>query len=242
MSAPRPVIICDTREQTPLRFSPAVEVIRGTLSSGDYAIAAPDVPEYLTRRRRPTKKDAPPPAFPMLSTSGLSENVATCESGEGTARVVLLPRRVERKSLPDLVACCTVERERFEGELARLAAFRPGRAVIVVEATHAQAEAGIYRSRTAPAAVIASTVAWWEDFGIPTHWGGKPDECARWVERWLVMALERHVEAVRAELAEREAIRAEAAPIGCPKCKAIDCGGNCTGVYLEGRDAGTGDG
>jgi len=227
MSAPRPIIICDTREQTPLRFSNAVDVVRGSLASGDYAIVAPDVPEYITRRRRPTKKEAPPPAFPALQLPGgamsvegilgihsaVIEREVEGQLGEmipSVSRMIVLPRRVERKSLADLVACCTKERERFEAELVRLAALRPGRAVVVVEASLEAARAGAYRSQTIPASVVGSTIAWWEDFGVPTIWAADPGEAARWVERWLVMALERHVEATRAELAEREAIREEA--------------------------------
>jgi len=70
-----PVIIIDSREQTPLQFT-RLEARVATLPSGDYSIA------------------------------GLEELFA-----------------VERKSIPDLVACCTGQnRERFERELHRLQA------------------------------------------------------------------------------------------------------------------------
>lgn len=209
MSPPRPIIVVDTREQTPWRFSRDVDVVRATIPSGDYAIVAPDVPEYLTRRKRPKKKDAPPPAFPVLSASGSSEHVAVFEGPDGVVRYPLLPWRVERKA-SDFAASCTSDRPRFERELVRLGAnFRPARVVLVVEYTFNEIEAGIYRSQASPQSLIASTVAIHHDYGITTHWGGSREECARWVERWLVMALERHVEATREELAERDAIAQE---------------------------------
>ncbi len=35
---PKPVVVCDTREQRPFAFSDAVEVVRGTLHTGDYSL------------------------------------------------------------------------------------------------------------------------------------------------------------------------------------------------------------
>ena len=52
---------------------------------------------------------------------------------------------IERKSLPDLLACCGRERERFDREVQRLLAY-PVRA-LVVEASWQDIEAGDWRSR-----------------------------------------------------------------------------------------------
>lgn len=87
---------------------------------------------------------------------------------------------IERKSLPDLWACCGAERERFEGELARLRAF-PLRGVIV-EASIDQVLGTIPRGRVQPATVIRSTIAWSQDFAVPFVWAGNPTNAAAWVE------------------------------------------------------------
>src|SRR3990170_7417978 len=65
---------------------------------------------------------------------------------------------VERKSLMDLVACTGAERGRFAREVRRLLGY-PVRA-LVVEATWQQVEAGRWRARTKPRAVIGSLLGW----------------------------------------------------------------------------------
>lgn len=203
MSPPLPILVRDKREQTPFIFSDEVQVYAGTLASGDYAVLAPDVQPYLTRRRTPRKRDAPPPAFPALYAPevGAEEHVAVFERADGTtARMLCLPLRVERKSLPDLVACVTRERDRFEAELRRLAGM--SRAVVVVEASASTARAGAYRSQVIPPAVINSTISWHLRYGVPTVWLDDAREAARWTERWLTMALEQHIEAERARAVE----------------------------------------
>lgn len=49
-AAARPVIICDTREQHPLDFGPAVAVERGTLDAGDYSM--PGLTERVAIERK----------------------------------------------------------------------------------------------------------------------------------------------------------------------------------------------
>lgn len=65
---------------------------------------------------------------------------------------------LERKSLPDLIACCTSERQRFERELERLRAF-PIRFLIVESSWH-EIEAGDWRSSAKPNVVIGSLLSW----------------------------------------------------------------------------------
>lgn len=74
---------------------------------------------------------------------------------------------IERKSLADLVSCCSVKdnRERFERELDRLRAY-PVRAV-VVEASWNDLQAGLWRSHATPASVTASVLAWMARYTIP---------------------------------------------------------------------------
>jgi len=130
----RPVIVVDTREQTPLVFSNLASVT-GTLQSGDYSIR------------------------------GLENSFA-----------------VERKSIPDLVSCCTGEnRERFERELHRLRGFRFKRLLIV--GTRAEVEQHRYRSNLAPKVVMGSLAAWEIRFDVPVVWAA-PHEAAALIEQW----------------------------------------------------------
>lgn len=80
---------------------------------------------------------------------------------------------VERKSIPDLVACCVGEnRERFERELHRLRGFRFKRLLIVGE--RKDIETGAYHSNIRPAAILASLAAWEVRFDIPVVFTPNP--------------------------------------------------------------------
>ena len=72
---------------------------------------------------------------------------------------------IERKSLPDLVACLGVERERFARELARLRGYDC--AAVVVEATADDLRAGHYRARLNPDAAWQSVLAFTQRYRIP---------------------------------------------------------------------------
>src|SRR5262249_20917570 len=65
---------------------------------------------------------------------------------------------IERKALPDLLACVGQERERFDREVQRLLAF-PVRA-LVVEALWTDLELGNWRSKVSPQAAIGSVLGW----------------------------------------------------------------------------------
>ncbi len=113
---------------------------------------------------------------------------------------------IERKSLPDLVGCVGVERERFERELVRLRAY-PCRAV-VVEATWAELQAGEWRSKVTPASAIGSVLAWVSD-GIPFLFVGNHEEAGRAVARLMFVAARREWRKLQAlhgnlALADRE--------------------------------------
>lgn len=88
---------------------------------------------------------------------------------------------VERKSLPDLVACVGPERERFERELHRLRGFRFARLLIV--SSPQDVVAGRFRSSMSPRAVLASVRAF-EARYVPVCWEPDVEEAARLVERW----------------------------------------------------------
>ena len=77
---------------------------------------------------------------------------------------------VERKSLPDLVACLSHERERFERELVRargLDAF-----AVVIEATFEDLAHGRYRSKLNPHSACQSVLSFSARLGIPFLFAG----------------------------------------------------------------------
>ena len=119
-------IICDTREQAPLDFSPYGAIVEpGGLEVGDYAPA------------------------------GLGHLCA-----------------VERKSLPDLVASLTRERDRFERELRRargLDAF-----AVVIEGSLGQVRRHEYRSQAKPHALLQSMCAFSIRYGVTWVWADDP--------------------------------------------------------------------
>ena len=77
---------------------------------------------------------------------------------------------VERKSLPDLVACLSHERERFERELQRAAALDAFG--VVVEAAWIDLAAGQYRSQMNPHSACQSVAAFMARYRIPFLFAG----------------------------------------------------------------------
>lgn len=130
----QPVLIVDTREQSPLAFT-SFRCVTGTLTSGDYSI------------------------------SGAEELFA-----------------IERKSIPDLVASVTVERERFERELHRLRGYRFARLLIV--GTKVEVETHRYRSNASPKSVLHSLSAFEARYNVPVVWCPTPEAAATQVEQW----------------------------------------------------------
>lgn len=77
---------------------------------------------------------------------------------------------VERKSLPDLVACLGRERERFERELQRAAALDAF--AVVVEASWAELAGGQYRSQMNPHSACQSVLAFMARYRVPFMFAG----------------------------------------------------------------------
>ena len=115
-----------------------------------------------------------------LDLAPLATATATLDTGDYSLRGLEGLVRVERKSLPDLVSCVGPERERFSRELVRLRGF-PHR-LLVVEATWENIEDHGYRSKTTPASVIGSLLAWMSD-GIPVAMAGDHGRAGRFVSR-----------------------------------------------------------
>jgi hypothetical protein len=77
---------------------------------------------------------------------------------------------VERKSLPDLVACLSRERERFERELQRAAALDAF--AVVVESSWADLAGGKYRSQMNPHSACQSVLAFTCRYRVPFLFAG----------------------------------------------------------------------
>jgi ERCC4-type nuclease len=93
---------------------------------------------------------------------------------------------VERKSLPDLLACCGRERDRFKRELQRLRAYRFR--LLVVETDAAEIEAGEWVGKMVPNQIMGSLAAWQAQFGLPVWLAGDHEAAGRFVERFLYQA------------------------------------------------------
>lgn len=90
---------------------------------------------------------------------------------------------VERKSLADMISCCSdSNRYRFEWELHRLTGFSFRRLLIV--GARAEVEGHMYRSRIKPQAVFGSLGAWEARYAVPVVWSPSPEEAAEQVETW----------------------------------------------------------
>ncbi len=104
---------------------------------------------------------------------------------------------VERKSIPDLVACSAgSNRERFENELHRLRGFRFKRLLVIGD--RGEIEAGAYRSRIAPAAVLGTLAAFEVRYDCPVVFEPDPAAGARRVEVWAWYAAREVVESINA--------------------------------------------
>lgn len=90
---------------------------------------------------------------------------------------------VERKSVADLVGCCTgIDRARFERELLRLRSFRFKRLLVV--GRQEDIEAGNYRSRIAPGSVIGTLAMIEHRYEVPVVFAATPEDAALLVETW----------------------------------------------------------
>jgi ERCC4-type nuclease len=105
---------------------------------------------------------------------------------------------IERKSLTDLLACVGQDRERFDREVQRLLAY-PVRC-LVVESTWCEVEAGEWRSKVTPQAVVGSLLGWMAA-GLPIILAGDHHRAGRFVSRLLFMAARRRWREARALIA-----------------------------------------
>jgi ERCC4-type nuclease len=139
-----------------------------------------------------------------LDLSPLRTTVGTLTTGDYAPLGLESQIIVERKSLDDLVACCGVERARFERELTRMLGY-PTRA-LVVEATWHDIEAGQWRSRIKSSSVLGSLLAW-VGMGIPVLMCGDHQRAGQYAGRFLFLAARKRYRENREMLKHIERVR-----------------------------------
>ena len=117
-----------------------------------------------------------------LDLPWLTQQRATLPTGDYSVKGLENHIAIERKSLPDLVACCGRERQRFEREIQRLLAY-PVRC-LVIESDWPEIEAGGWRGKMRPRQVGASLISW-QVRGLPICLAGDRDRAARLVASML---------------------------------------------------------
>jgi ERCC4-type nuclease len=132
-----------------------------------------------------------------LDLTPLQVVTATLTTGDYSVQGLEHIVAIERKSLPDLIGCVGVERDRFDREAQRLLAY-PVRA-LVVEATWPDIEAGDWRSKVTPAAALGSLLGWIAA-GLPVIMAGDHKRCGQFVSRILFTAARRRYREARALL------------------------------------------
>jgi len=91
---------------------------------------------------------------------------------------------VERKSIADLVGCCTgVDRARLERELHRMRGF-PFKRFLVI-GSQEEIAAHQYRSRVEPDVVLNTLAAFEVRYEVPVVFAATPEDGALWVEQWV---------------------------------------------------------
>lgn len=159
------------REKTP---KPRKKTVRGLIPAElplERIVAVIDTREQLPQDLHPLKMETDTLATGDYSVRGLEPFVT-----------------VERKSLADFVACCGVERDRFERCIQRMLAY-PCRA-IVIEASRQDLDAGAWRSRISASAVVGSFLGW-QAGGVPIVLSGTRAAAAQDIAQLLIFAARR---------------------------------------------------
>ena len=110
-------------------------------------------------------REQSPFAFQHERYAGIIIEAGTLDTGDYSLAGLTDRVAVERKSLPDLVACLASGRERFERELQRAAALDAF--AVVIEASWAELAAGHYRSQLKPHSACQSVAAFMARYRIP---------------------------------------------------------------------------
>jgi len=120
-----------------------------------------------------------------LDLAPLRTRLGTLATGDYSVAGLEQVIAIERKALPDLLACVGRERERFDREVKRLLAF-PVR-LLLVEASWGAIELGQWRGKLTPAHVSGSLLGWTAR-GLPVCLAGNHDRAGRIAARLLFLA------------------------------------------------------
>lgn len=134
-----------------------------------------------------------------LHVAPLKSIIGTLATGDYSVVGLESVIAIERKSLPDLIACVGQERERFDREVQRLLAYSTR--AVVVEAAWCELERGEWRSKVTPAAATGSCLGWIAQ-GLPIVFAGTRPAAAKVVSRLLYIAARRRWREARALVAD----------------------------------------
>lgn len=130
-----------------------------------------------------TREQAP------LDLSPLRVERATLTTGDYSLRGLESIVAIERKSLPDFLACCGRERERFQREVDRLLAF-PCRA-LVIETNWLVLERGDFAHSQITSAQAMGSILGWMAQGLPVLPAIDHERAGKAVSRLLFLAARR---------------------------------------------------
>lgn len=129
-----------------------------------------------------------------LNLAPLRSTVGTLVTGDYSVVGLENVIAIERKSLPDLLACVAKQRERFEKEIQRLLAYQVRG--LVIESTWPEIEAGRWNSKVTSAAAIGSLIGW-AARGVPIFMTETHERAGRFVARILYTTARRRYQESR---------------------------------------------
>ena len=111
---------------------------------------------------------------PLVFSDCVKVRIESLKTGDYTLEGFRDRVTVERKSLDDLVGCCTHERSRFVRELERMKPSRGGFWVsaVVIESGLPELLRHDYKSKTHPNSVLGSVNRWQARYRVPFVWAG----------------------------------------------------------------------
>ena len=154
-------------------------------------------------------REQAPFSFQGERYTGLTAETGTLDTGDYSLAGLTDRVAVERKSLPDLVACLSRERERFERDLQRAAALDAF--AVVVESSWAELAAGRYRSLRNPHSACQSVLAFTARYRVHFLFAGSRSaaEYVAWgfLRQYLESARKRWGSIVKAHAQELKEIK-----------------------------------
>jgi ERCC4-type nuclease len=145
-------------------------------------------------------REQAPFAFQHVRYAGTVTEGGTLGTGDYSLAGLTDRVAVERKSLPDLVACLSRERDRFERELQRAVALDAF--AVVVEAAWADLAGGKYRSQMNPHSACQSVLAFSVRYRVPFLFAGSRSGaeyiCWGFLKQYLASARKRWGSIVKA--------------------------------------------